>query len=80
MGHPLDADVIREQEPPRYQLQWQHNGQWRYDDDGSGTFETREEAETASESENYDTVRDTLRLVKIGPESFRVLRLPKGAK
>lgn len=80
MNHPMDEDVKREQEPARYQLQWKHNGQWRYEEDGSGTFETREEAELASESGEYDSVRDTLRLVEIGPESFRVLRLPKGGR
>ncbi len=56
-----------------YQLQWRHNAQWRYEDDGRGTFATLEEAEFAASSPEYDGVQDSLRIVKIGPKSFRVV-------
>ncbi len=29
----------------RYRVEWMHNFNWRMDEDGSGTFATREEAE-----------------------------------
>lgn len=45
-----------------FQIQWRHNYQWRYEDDGTGTFGTLEEAETAIESGDYDSVLDSVRI------------------
>jgi hypothetical protein len=58
----------------KYQIQWIHNGSWRIEEEGSGDFDSLEEAEFAASSENYDSVSESLRIVKIGPKSIRVFK------